>query len=67
VGLLFLLIASHGILDGFTNGGLGVAYFAPFDNQRYFFPWQPIEVSPIGLSFMSIDGLWTLASEVLWV
>jgi len=25
-----------------TNGGLGVAYFSPFDNRRYFLPWPPI-------------------------
>jgi inner membrane protein len=27
----FLLSASHGILDAFTNGGLGIALLAPFD------------------------------------
>jgi hypothetical protein len=25
-----------------TNGGLGVAFFSPFDNGRYFLPWRPI-------------------------
>ena len=43
---LFLAIASHGLLDAFTDGGLGVAFFAPFDSTRYFFPVTPIEVSP---------------------
>jgi inner membrane protein len=47
---LFLATASHGVLDAFTNGGLGVALLAPFDNTRYFFPVRPIVVSPIGLS-----------------
>ena len=47
---LALAIASHGVFDAFTNGGLGVALLAPFSNQRFFFPWQPIEVSPLGLS-----------------
>jgi inner membrane protein len=42
----FLLTASHGILDAFTNGGLVIALFSPFSNERYFFPWTPIEVSP---------------------
>src|SRR6185436_15539798 len=42
----FLCGASHGLLDGMTNGGLGVAYFAPFDNSRYFLPWRPIPVAP---------------------
>ena len=43
---LFLATASHGILDAFTNGGLGVAFFSPFNRDRYFFPWRPILVSP---------------------
>src|SRR6516164_3256885 len=30
-----------------TNGGLGVAFFAPFSNARYFLPWRPILVSPL--------------------
>jgi inner membrane protein len=65
---LFLLTASHGILDAFTNGGLGVALLSPFDNGRYFFPWTPIEVSPIGIrAFFSAWGLSVLKSELLWV
>jgi len=31
---LFLATASHGVLDAMTNGGLGVAFFSPFDNRR---------------------------------
>jgi len=38
---LFLATASHGVLDAMTNGGLGVAFFSPFDNRRYFLPWRP--------------------------
>jgi inner membrane protein len=66
-GFLSLVAATHGLLDAFTNGGLGVALLAPFDETRYFFPWRPIEVSPIGLGFFSARGGATLASEVLWV
>lgn len=66
-GYFFLVIASHGILDAFTNGGMGIALLSPMDNQRYFFPWQPIQVSPIGLAFFSRWGLRVLASELLWV
>ena len=47
----FVVTASHGLLDAMTNGGLGVAFLAPFSTNRYFLPWQPIEVSPIGLDF----------------
>jgi inner membrane protein len=65
---LFLAMASHGLLDALTNGGLGIALFAPFDNSRYFFPVRPIEVSPIGIkSFLRDGGLAVLASEVPWV
>jgi inner membrane protein len=53
----FLITASHGILDAFTNGGLGIALFSPFDNSRYFFPFRPIQVSPIGAGFFSMRGL----------
>jgi inner membrane protein len=64
---LFLCAASHGVLDAFTDGGLGVAFFAPFDDTRYYFPWRPIEVSPIGAGFFSARGLEVLRSELLWV
>jgi inner membrane protein len=62
---LFLSTLSHSILDMLTNGGLGVALFAPFSNQRYFFPWRPAEVSPIGVDrFFSEWGLRVIASEL---
>lgn len=65
---LFLCAASHGLLDACTNGGLGVALFAPFDDTRYFFPWRPIEVSPIGLgNFLGPRALAVLRSELVWV
>jgi len=65
---LFLATASHGVLDALTNGGLGVAFFAPFDNTRYFFPVTPIQVSPIGVrSFFTERGLRVVASELVWV
>jgi inner membrane protein len=44
---LFLATASHGVLDAMTSGGLGIAFFSPFDNARYFLPWRPVRVSPI--------------------
>ena len=51
-----------------TNGGLGVAFFSPFDNTRYFLPWQPIAVSPLSLTrFFSGRGLKVLQSELLWI
>ena len=47
--LLFLAAASHPLLDMLTDGGLGVALFAPFTWGRYFFPLRPIPVSAIGV------------------
>jgi inner membrane protein len=64
---LFLCALSHPLLDALTDGGLGVALFAPFSNERYFFPWTPIRVSPIGAGFFSTRGMQTLVSEVVWV
>jgi inner membrane protein len=58
---------SHPLLDMLTNGGLGVALLAPFSNERFFFPWQPVEVSPIGLGFFSERGLGVIASEIVWI
>ncbi|HKD82095.1 MAG TPA: metal-dependent hydrolase [Candidatus Angelobacter sp.] len=66
--LFFLVTASHGVLDAMTNGGLGVAFFSPFDTQRFFFPWRPIPVSPIGVGvFFTARGARILRSEILWI
>lgn len=60
--------ASHGLLDAFTTGGLGVAFFAPFENGRYFFPVTPIEVSPIGLrAFFDARGWEVVQNEFVWI
>ena len=63
--LLFVITASHGLLDAMTDGGLGVAFFSPFDRTRYFFSWRPIHVSPIAAHrFFSSRGLTILSSEI---
>jgi inner membrane protein len=67
-GFLFLSAMSHGLLDALTSGGLGVAFFAPFENSRYFFPWRPIHVSPMSVSaFLSATGVRVLRSELRWI
>ncbi len=67
-GLLFLSAASHPFLDAMTNGGEGIAFLSPFSNHRYFLPWRPILVSPLGISaFFSLRGLLVFASELLLV
>lgn len=63
--VLFISAASHGLLDALTNGGLGIAFFSPFSNRRYFLPWRILEVSPIGLSALfSRRGVRVLGSDL---
>jgi len=45
----------------------GWRFFAPFDHTRYFFPWTPIVVSPMGADFFGLRGLQVITSEVLFV
>ena len=68
LGFFFLVTTSHGVLDAMTDGGLGVAFFSPFNSARYFFVWRPVMVSPIGVgSFFSHRGALVLLSEVTYV
>lgn len=65
---LFVATASHPVLDMLTNGGMGVALWAPFSNARLFFPWRPIAVSPISVTgFFTARGWAVLKSELVWV
>jgi inner membrane protein len=63
--LAFVVVASHAALDTLTDGGLGCALFWPIDDTRYFAPWTPIPVAPIGLSFLSPRGLFVVAVELI--
>lgn len=65
---LFAAMASHGMLDAFTNGGMGIAFLWPVSDARFFAPFQPIQVSPIGFGhLLTLHGLAVLRSELLWV
>jgi inner membrane protein len=65
---LFFAVASHGVLDAFTNGGMGIAFFWPWSEHRHFAPVQVIEVSPLGVSrFLSERGARVLRSELIWI
>ncbi len=65
----FLIVtASHPLLDALTDGGVGVALLAPFSNERFFSPWRPIQVSPIGLEPFLTGRAWPVVlSEVKWI
>jgi inner membrane protein len=66
--VLALATASHGVLDAFTNAGLGVGFLLPFDASRSFAPWRPLATSPIGAgAFFSGPVLRILSNEVLWL
>lgn len=67
LAFFFVVTASHGFFDALTDGGKGIAFFAPFSATRYFFPWRPIRVSPIGPRFFSARGLHIMENELLWV
>ncbi len=69
VAFLFLTfaMASHGLLDTLTDGGLGSALLWPFDQARIFAPETPLRVSPIGAGFFSARGVETLLSEIRWI
>jgi inner membrane protein len=59
-----LLLVSHPLLDTLTDGGLGCALLWPFDHERFFAPWNPIPVAPIGMHFFSVAGLSTALFEL---
>jgi inner membrane protein len=54
---------SHGLLDAMTDGGLGIALLWPFSNERYFAPWTPIPVAPIGSGMLTMSGLRVVTTE----
>ena len=60
-----VVLATHPLLDTLTDGGLGCALFWPFDLTRYFSPWRPIQVAPIGLAFLSSYGAIVAMSEIV--
>lgn len=59
------VLASHVLLDTMTDGGLGCALFWPFDLTRYFAPWRPIPVAPIGAAFFTAGGAGVAAIELV--
>lgn len=67
IAFFSLATVSHPLLDMLTNGGSGAAIFAPFSNERFFFPWRPVKVSPIGLDFFGSRGFDVIISEIIWL
>ena len=66
--VIFLSTLSHGMLDAMTSGGRGVGFFIPFNNNRFFFPFREIKVSPLGIEkFFSSWGLQVILSEIKYI
>ena len=68
-GIIYILATlSHPILDAMTTGGKGVAMYAPFSDERIFFPWRFIQVSPMSIKrFFSEWGIEVLKSEFIYI
>jgi inner membrane protein len=64
--LACIVAVSHPLLDSLTNGGRGVALLWPFSNERFFAPWRPIPVAPIGARMLSNRGLHVMLFEAFW-
>src|SRR5262249_36783612 len=72
VSYFFVVTASHGVLDAMTDSGLGVAFFAPFEPTRYFFPFRPLPTFPMSVAnlanvFTSPTAYKNLAKECILV
>ena len=65
---LFVVTASHGLLDALTDGGLGVAFLWPLSPERFFAPFRMIRVAPLSWHrLLSARGAAVAISELLWV
>lgn len=60
-----VVVSSHGVLDMLTDGGLGIALGWPWSDERFFAPWRPLPVAPIGRAFVSSRGLLVGATELV--
>jgi inner membrane protein len=63
--LVTAVVASHGLLDAMTTGGLGVEFLWPLDPRRFFLPVQFIPVAPLGSRMLTARGLSVLLTETV--
>lgn len=67
---MFLTVSllSHSLLDAITTGGRGVGWLWPWSDERFFAPWQVINVAPFALKrYLTPYGHQVILSELLWV
>jgi inner membrane protein len=68
LAFFFVVTASHGLLDSMTDKGMGVGFFIPFENTRYFMLWRPVDSSPMSIPrFFGHAGLHVLYNEIIWI
>jgi inner membrane protein len=66
--VFFFIMLSHSLFDALTTGGHGVGFFIPYSEKRYFFPWRPILVSPLGIQrFFTHRGLEIILNVTYWI
>jgi inner membrane protein len=65
-GVFFFALASHGLLDALTRGGMAIPFFWPLTEQRYG-NWGPIPVSDLGWGIPDPRQSRSLRSELWWV
>lgn len=66
--IAFLAAASHGLLDAATDAGLGVGFFLPFSEERFFYEFRPIQTTVVNpLKFFYKGSLNVLKSEIIWI
>jgi inner membrane protein len=58
-------MASHGLLDMMTDGGMPVAYLWPLSFARLFADWRPIRSEPVHMAHLVSSSLARLQSELL--
>jgi inner membrane protein len=63
--IALVVVSSHVLLDTLTDGGLGCALLWPFSDERFFAPWTPLPVAPIGRAYLSGEGLRVAAVELV--
>ncbi len=66
LGLLAtLLVGSHGLLDGLTQGGRGILFLWPLSGARFHCLWRPFPDIPAGLALLTRNGLHQLGLEIV--
>ncbi len=66
--MFFMCTMSHGVFDAMTDGGKGVGFFIPFSNERIFFNYRPIPVSPFGFDVLLTEAGWyILKAELIFI